>query len=96
MPQVSYQIYIPEVKTEEGYSADIHISLEIYVRTMSAQHLTKDICLTRDICCEMLCGHVCLPTLYPSSVFSSADLVRPLGPAYANQNYDVVTRTPSK
>ena len=30
-----------------------HISLEIYVRTMSAQHLTKDICLTR----EMLCGH---------------------------------------
>ena len=30
-----------------------YISLEIYVRTISAQHLTKDICLTR----EILCGH---------------------------------------
>ena len=38
----------PEVKTEEGFSADIYPW-----RYMSAQHLTKDICLTR----EMLCGH---------------------------------------
>ena len=36
-----------------GHCADICISLEIYVRTISAQHLTKDICLTG----EMLCVH---------------------------------------
>ena len=48
-----------ELKTEEGYSADIvrtYIPGDICphnVGTMSAQHLTKDICLTR----EMLCGH---------------------------------------
>ena len=48
-----------------------YISLEIYVRTMSAQHLTKDICLTR----EMLCGHCAdiyiqgyMSALYPSSL----------------------------
>ena len=55
----------PELKSEEGYSADIvrtYIPGDIYphnVGTMSAQHLRKDICLTR----EMLCGH-------------SADIVR--------------------
>ena len=48
---------------------------------MSAQHLTKDICPTR----EMLCGHcadmvrtyisrdIHMSALYPSSVFSSGD-----------------------
>ena len=41
---------------------------------MSAQHLTKDICLTK----EMLCGHIAdiylqgyMSALYPSSVFTS-------------------------
>ena len=55
-----------------------HISLQLYVRTMSAQHLTKDICLTRDIPREMLCGHFAdiylqgyMSALYPSSVFTS-------------------------
>ena len=48
-----------ELKSEEGYSADIvrtYIPGDICphnVGTMSTQHLTKDICLTR----EMLCGH---------------------------------------
>ena len=48
------------------------------VGTMSAQHLTKDICLKR----EMLCGHIFLEiyvrtmsALYPSSVFSSSPKV---------------------
>ena len=50
---------LPKLKTEEGYSAAIvrtYIPGDICshnVRTMSAQHLTKDICLMR----EMLCGH---------------------------------------
>ena len=35
-----------KLKTEEGYGAD-------NVGTMSAQHLTKDLCLMR----ELLCGH---------------------------------------
>ena len=40
-----------EVKTGEGFSADIYPwRIEIYVRTMSTQHLTRDICLARDIC----------------------------------------------
>ena len=54
---------------------------------MSAQHLTKDICLTRDIPREMLCGHSAdiylqgyMCALYPSSVFSSAlKLCNPVG-----------------
>ena len=53
-PQLGYCVHFeaytctvsPELKTEERYSAD-------NVGTMSAQHLTKDICLTR----KMLCGH---------------------------------------
>ena len=46
------------MKTEEGYSADIYPWRYTYVRTMSAQHhLMKDLCLTRDIPREMLCGH---------------------------------------
>ena len=40
-----------------------HISQEIYVRTMSAQHLTRDIPRETYILCETLCGH-------------SADIVR--------------------
>ena len=54
---------------------------------MSAQHLTKDICLTRDIPREMLCEHSAdiylqgyMSALYPSSVFSSAlKLCNPVG-----------------
>ena len=38
----------PELKTEEGYSADIYPW-----RCMSAQHVTRDICLFR----EMFCGN---------------------------------------
>ena len=50
---------IPELKTEEGYSADIvrtYIPGDICphnIRTMSAQHLTKDICLTRRCCADI-------------------------------------------
>ena len=55
--------------------------MEIYinpdnVRTMSAQHLTKDICLTR----EILCGHSAeiylqgyISALYPSWVFKNLE-----------------------
>ena len=41
-----------------------HISLEIYVSTMSAQHLTKNIYVSRARCCadivRTLCGHLSL------------------------------------
>ena len=47
----------PELKTEEGYSADIHISLEIYVREHS-----ENIYLQRY-----------MSALYPSSVFTSGN-----------------------
>ena len=55
----------PEVKTEEGYSADIYpwrytsALCPHNVRTMSAQHLPRETYILR----EMLCGH-------------SADIVR--------------------
>ena len=48
--------FFSKLKTEEGYSADIYPN----VRTMSAQHLTRNMCLFHR---EMLCGH-------------SADIVR--------------------
>ena len=66
------------------------------VRTMAAQHLTKEICLTR----EMLCGHsadivltLCrhcadiylqgyMSALYPSSVFSSGIYVSTMSALY--------------
>ena len=43
----------PKLKTEEGY-----ISLEMYVRTMSAQHLTRDICLFHRDIVRTLCGNI--------------------------------------
>ena len=68
-----------------GHCADICISLEIYVSTMSAQHLPRETYILREMLCghsadivRTLCGHISqgiyvrtMSALYPSSVFSS-------------------------
>ena len=60
---------LPELKTEEGYSADIvrtYIPGDICphnVRTMSAQHLPRETYILR----EMLCGHIS-PGIYVRTI----------------------------